>query len=152
MPGRLRLRWLASQAPRPLPLPRFFQASCLLRRVGGPCDLRLHSHLPPARSHAASTTDWENSKPAAMIGNLTLSERAPIEIFWYRPSPLCRSFLVLADRLFLLVPSLWPCRLRPLPKLLLVEVACWFPLSAFIIPPGVNRARQRRHALARCGG
>jgi hypothetical protein len=66
VPGRLRLRWLASQHPGPLPLPLFLKLRRLLQRAGGPCDSRLHSQRPLARSHASWMTAPENSKPAAI--------------------------------------------------------------------------------------
>jgi len=66
VPGRFRLRWLASHFPGPLPLPLFFRLNRLLHRVGGPCDLRLHSQCPSQRSQAAWMTAGENSKSAAM--------------------------------------------------------------------------------------
>lgn len=65
-PGRLRLRWLASQHPRPLPLPRWLRVSSLLHRMGGPCDFRRHSQCARARFQARSITSSENSKSAAM--------------------------------------------------------------------------------------
>ncbi len=52
-----------------MPAPRLFQESCLLHLTGGPCNLRLHSQRPPARSQASSTTDSGNSNPLA-IGRL----------------------------------------------------------------------------------
>lgn len=65
-PGRLRSRWLASQQPGPLPLPRFLRDSRLLQGAGGPCDFRLHSQWPLARAQAAAITSGVNSNPAPM--------------------------------------------------------------------------------------